>query len=543
MSAKTKRIERGQRFRRLRRGANRARAVSPVVATLILILIAVAAAAALYLWLVVWQGHLTGGIGNPGAQSEITIGGSTSVYPFSSAAVSWFEQNNTDVVISDVQGGTGAGMDAVCAGNIDVGAASFLVTPDILETTYGCPVTPGLTITTIAFDAVDVVVAGSNPHGLLSTSWDTLNLVYERASTSAPSALLYLADSSAGINNQPLPTGYPGATATTIVKGTNYDVPLSWEQIPAAVQASIPVKLNTGTTVYLNESLLAGGVNSTGTGVTTLGVLGTTFGGTGTATVLSSDEDCPAADWAVGTNGFTSYYQCTGVETPCGWSICAGGASSGTVSLPGAQIVPVSRSDASGTTQTFESKILGYGVGTSSSATTWATTFSELAYSGCGGNNLLSDCGFTYASGQEGNGNPAVIGLVAAESGNAIGYASDGLARATGSGVAIVPFLGSGQSAQATGAGIVDLATLTDGGVLPTTGASGTIAQGVIGGGGSNIGTLSTTADQYVGWRPFDFVTLQPPAGEVERLIQFITEPSVNTALASYTAEVGIYQV
>lgn len=508
MSAKTKRIERGQRFRRLRRGANRARAVSPVVATLILILIAVAAAAALYLWLVVWQGHLTGGIGNPSAQSEVTIGGSTSVYPFSSAAVSWFEQNNTDVVVSDTQGGTGAGMDAVCAGNIDVGAASFLVTPEILETTYGCTVQPGITATTIAFDAVDVIVSGSNPHGLLSISYDTMNAIYETASTSKPTCdttTLFCLDT---IN---------GVTSPVTL---NYNTPLTWDQIPAMVEgASTPTTGSAacGTTA-LTEGLAAGVAADGSTGQAA---------GTG---ACANDIVTPTTD-----------------DSPCGFTVCAGPyvATPTAGQGPEAPIVPISRSDASGTTQTFEAKILGYGVGTSSSPTTFATSYQELAYSGCGSNNVLADCGFTYSSSQEGLGNPGVIALVGAPSGNNIGYASDGLARASGSGVAIVPFLAVGQSATTTGAstGIVDTATLVYGGVLPTTGASGTIAQGVIGGGGSNIGTVSATVDQYAGWRPFEFVTLQPPAGEVERLIQFITEPAVNGALASYTAEVGIYQV
>src|SRR5580658_10610257 len=137
MSAKTKRIERSQRFRRLRRGETRA--VSPVVATLILILIAVAAAAALYLWLVAWQGNITGGIGQPGAQTTVDIGGSTSVYPFSALAATWFEQNNSDIAIQDSQGGTGAGMLAVCSGHIQVGAASTPETPAGLIASDGCP--------------------------------------------------------------------------------------------------------------------------------------------------------------------------------------------------------------------------------------------------------------------------------------------------------------------------------------------------------------------------------------------------------------------
>src|SRR5579864_3834460 len=85
------------------------RAVSPVVATLILILVAVAAAAALYLWLVAWQGGVTGSIGSPSAQYTVTIGGSTSVYPFDQLAVAQFQQNNSNIVVSDNQGGSGAG--------------------------------------------------------------------------------------------------------------------------------------------------------------------------------------------------------------------------------------------------------------------------------------------------------------------------------------------------------------------------------------------------------------------------------------------------
>ncbi|MCI4373195.1 MAG: hypothetical protein L3K02_06085, partial [Thermoplasmata archaeon] len=103
--------------------------MSPVVATLILILIAVAAASALYLWLVTWQGSITGGIGNQHVQSTLTIGGSTSVYPFDQVAVSWFEQNETDVAVTDSQGGSGAGMLAVCNGADQVGAASFPENP------------------------------------------------------------------------------------------------------------------------------------------------------------------------------------------------------------------------------------------------------------------------------------------------------------------------------------------------------------------------------------------------------------------------------
>ncbi|HTT34743.1 MAG TPA: substrate-binding domain-containing protein, partial [Thermoplasmata archaeon] len=115
---------RRRRAQQIREG----RAVSPVVATLILILVAVAAAAALYLWLVAWQGQVTGGIGTPTAQYTVTIGGSTSVYPFTQEAAKEFQQNNSNIVISVNQGGSGAGRLAVCSGAVDIGEASSYTT-------------------------------------------------------------------------------------------------------------------------------------------------------------------------------------------------------------------------------------------------------------------------------------------------------------------------------------------------------------------------------------------------------------------------------
>jgi flagellin-like protein len=175
-------------FRRLRQGKKSG--VSPVVATLILILIAVAAAAALYLWLVAWQGGVTKTIGSPGVQSTINIAGSTSVYPFTSLAAKQFEQNNTNIAISVNQGGSGAGMAAVCTGQADIGEASAFYTVSQLETSYGCPSTVAIEI--VAYDGVDVITSTGNAHGLQSISWDTLQSVFAQSSTNAPtSGILY----------------------------------------------------------------------------------------------------------------------------------------------------------------------------------------------------------------------------------------------------------------------------------------------------------------------------------------------------------------
>ena len=508
-----KRMKMRQRRQAYRRLHGEKKAVSPVVATLILILIAVAAAAALYLWLVVWQGNLTKGIGQPGAQSTLTIGGSTSVYPFSSLAVTWFEQNNSDVVITDNQGGTGAGMVAVCAGNIDLGASSTPQTVSTLETSYGCSSTYSSTIQidTIAYDAVDVVINSANDHGLLSVSADTLNAIYE-AGSGTPYTGAYIGTID-GV-----------ASPVAVAAGS----PLTWEEIPAMTSlGSAAFSDAAHANVVLSEST----ASSIGAG--------TPCNQATTYTAATAADICDAGLMAAATE--------TG--TPCGFAVCAGGVVAAPATDP---IVPVERSDASGTTQTFEAKLLGYGSGASSSASSWvgaspstaaqdSNNFANLGYAGCGSNNLLSDCGFTYGTSQQGNGNPGVLAIVASNL-NAIGYASDGLARTTAN-IGIVPFLGLGEGVSSGvvvgpgGAGIpsgVSSSQYKFGGIVPTTGTTGSIAAGL---------TNSALYGQYVGGRPFQLVSLEPLTGVAQEFLNFIDQPAVNAALASATFEVGLYSV
>lgn len=451
--------EKGKRRMNDRRGFRRMqkqkKGVSPVVATLILILIAVAAAAALYLWLVSWQGGVTNGVGTPSAQYTVTIGGSTSVYPFSSLAVTQFEQNNSDVVVSDNQGGSGAGMLSVCAKNVDIGAASAVETTTQLEEAvsaggYGCPASPAPVITTIAYDAVDVIVQAANPHGLQSISADTLLTIYE-ANGGGHGAFTGSA-----------PGGYVFPQANGAVSPITTGA--TWQQIPACVAEA------TG---------CAGGAET----VTTVG-----------ATVT------PCA--APFTNDI-----CAATLTPCGWIVCAGG----TVAAPSTDAIQQwARADSSGTEQSFTARILGIGDS--------AGTAPGLGFSGCSPDGQLASCGINPPSAQLGNGNPAVITGVAAHA-DAIGFASDGLARASGSGVAFVGLQAVGQTSA----------------VVPTTGSSGTIADGIL--------SASTAANQYQGWRPFNFVTIGTPTGEVQRFIQFVLDPANNQNFATESAEVSIYSI
>jgi flagellin-like protein len=472
MSAKTKRIERSQRFRRLRRGENKNKAVSPVVATLILILIAVAAAAALYLWLVAWQGNITGGIGQPSAQYTVTIGGSTSVYPFDTYAVTQFEQNNSDVVVSNNQGGSGAGMLSVCAGQVDIGTASALEALTTLEEPiasggYGCQATPTPTEVTVAYDAVDVIVPTNNVHGLVSVSYDTMLTIYI-ANGGGLSAF-----TAAG---QAAPSGYtyPQANgqATYITSASIAATGIVWDQIPAAV---------TGTVVGSTTQAVAAGSTWTAAACGT-----------------SLDDICYTTGGAVAST--------------CGFTVCAGGSgvTTGTAAgQPGATIQQWGRADSSGTEQSFTARILGIKAG--------ATTAS-LGYTGCGSDGQLASCGINPPTAQLGQGNPGVITGVGTHE-DAIGFASDGLARASGSGVNFVALEAVGQSSAIT-PGIAG-------------GSSSTIAEGING----------NTVAGYQGWRPFEYWTLGTPTGEVARYINFVMDPANNQNFATEAAEVSVYSI
>ena len=271
MSGKSLRLrERKQRYLRRLRGEKKA--VSPVVATLILILIAVAAAAALYLWLVAWQGNITGGIGSPGAQTTVTIGGSTSVYPFDQLAVSQFEQNNSDVAVSDNQGGSGAGMIAVCSGAVDVGATSALQTVSNLQANYGCPQGGNAVpvITTVAYDGVDLITSFANVHGLISMSQDTLLTVYIQASS----------------------TPFLGSWTHTVNGAVPISAtPLTWEQVPACA------------------------ANAACAATTEMPATGSTWTVAACASPYGSDI-CAVTGGAA--------------PSPCAWTVCAGGTGAGT---------------------------------------------------------------------------------------------------------------------------------------------------------------------------------------------------------------------
>jgi flagellin-like protein len=204
MSDEKKSAARAERRLRYRRRMSNEKAVSPVVATLILILIAVAAAAALYLWLVGWQGGVTKAIGTPSIPQNDTfkLGGSTTVYPLSQLAIQWFEQNNTNVKILDQQGGSVAGVEAWCLGQLDVAAASAsFTTSQLIGDGCSTAQADNAVQTVVAVDGlVGIVnakntgiggtyaspVAGKVPAGNISFNATTMYALYAAASNKLP---------------------------------------------------------------------------------------------------------------------------------------------------------------------------------------------------------------------------------------------------------------------------------------------------------------------------------------------------------------------
>ncbi|MGA8710929.1 MAG: substrate-binding domain-containing protein [Thermoplasmata archaeon] len=485
MSAKLKRTERGRRFRRSRVSINERRGVSPVVATLILILIAVAAAAALYLWLVAWQGGVTSGIGSPGAQYTITIGGSTSVYPWSVAAVKSFEGNNSNIVISVNQGGSGAGMAAVCSGQVDIGASS--APQATLVSQYACPST--VVQETVAYDAVDPIVSTANVHGISSISWDTYQAIYIAAVGGAPTPV------QAQTNMESAATGYSmnGQHVVAPAAATGF----VWDQIPAC-------------------STYTGEIYPPTYGLNCKPVVG--------VDIVATNATAPAL--AVSNAAVTELPLSGGVgsaagESPCGWSVCAGGASYAaggaapcfaavTTVVACDSIHPVQRQDAGGTTQSFTGRLLEIGTGNTSAT-------SGIGFTGCAPTGQLTDCGITEK--YLGTGNPGVISVTAGDK-DAIGYASDGLVITAGSGVVTFGFQGIGQPNP----------------VVPL--VATTIVTGIQD--GSGYGTYGTAS--YVGWRPFIYVQTAPPTGEVLRYLQWCMQPGNNQQFALEANEISPFQ-
>jgi phosphate transport system substrate-binding protein len=105
-------------------------AVSPIVATLVLIVVAVVGAVAVGTIMGTFSSDVADktSVGETGAASsaEILIGGSTTVQPVSEEIAKEYKKVSPGVEVAITGGGSGAGVNAVGMGTIDIGASSDL---------------------------------------------------------------------------------------------------------------------------------------------------------------------------------------------------------------------------------------------------------------------------------------------------------------------------------------------------------------------------------------------------------------------------------
>jgi len=140
-------------------------AVSPVVATLVLIVVAIVGAIAVGLIMsrVASNTSNQANVNNvaSNAAQTLTIGGSTTVYPVSQSAVAAFEALYPGVNVQVAQGGSGAGMEGVIIGAINIGEASSYPTASSYSASAAAQNPPvNLVETNIGGSGV-VMIAGS----------------------------------------------------------------------------------------------------------------------------------------------------------------------------------------------------------------------------------------------------------------------------------------------------------------------------------------------------------------------------------------------
>ncbi len=280
---------------------NGRKAVSPVVATLILIIVAIVGAVAV--------GLIVSGIGSStsknanannaasNAQNIIYVGGSTTVFPVTSAGLPAFEQQ-TGISVQLSQGGSDAGMQGILSGALDVGESSSLTVNPVATliggsgvvfvTTSECGafVAPVYTLAAITTAATCAGTGTSNAAAPLFDNAGTPSACLEISRDAL--AQMYLDG-----------TFYLSATACT----TNKNQLLDPAQISTttgagpykAVQRSDPGGTQDTACGYLNGAPV-GGASTLAYSTGQEGCGAAPIGGTGNLGVLQAVQGCPSAD-------------------------------------------------------------------------------------------------------------------------------------------------------------------------------------------------------------------------------------------------------
>ena len=97
-----------------------------------------------------------GGNGN-GSSQQVSIDGSSTVYPLTAVAAELYQQENPDVRVVVGSSGTGGGFEKFCRGEIDINDASRHISPSEIEACNESGI--GYLPLTLATDAITVVVS------------------------------------------------------------------------------------------------------------------------------------------------------------------------------------------------------------------------------------------------------------------------------------------------------------------------------------------------------------------------------------------------
>lgn len=153
-------------------------AVSPVVATLLLVLVAAGAAIGFGVFLNGFQNDAQQNVNSDVSSQCLTVAGSSTVFEFTAVAEPLFENSQGGCDLVNNAGGSGAGLQAIGLGNVDIGAMSHDPTsvelskyPDLNADGKKDFGVPDLKVTRVGFDAVvSIVPTGSCSTGMTVTT-------------------------------------------------------------------------------------------------------------------------------------------------------------------------------------------------------------------------------------------------------------------------------------------------------------------------------------------------------------------------------------
>ena len=215
--------------------AKNAKAVSPVIATLMLVLVAVASAGGFYVWQAEWQETATEDSGDAAGniRGYLRLGGSSTIYPVSVDCAEDFMKEYPEFKVEVKSGGSGSGRLGAAKGLIDIGASSSDPSDDYYDE-Y-----PDMVGTIIGYDAVVPIVNDMSAVGLQALDDVTISILYGVNGLGAtPSECL---------DEETLPAWASGLTA-----------PIEWDDVPQYPGAPVNVTCSGGPVIVVDRSDVSG---------------------------------------------------------------------------------------------------------------------------------------------------------------------------------------------------------------------------------------------------------------------------------------------